>query len=42
MGKNADRKVHPASMTKIMTVVIALQKLPLPNQRITLIGDIFE
>lgn len=42
MNKNADQKIYPASMTKIMTVVVALQKLPLPDQRITLTSDIFE
>lgn len=42
MDKNADQKIYPASMTKIMTVIIALQKFPLPDKRITLAGDIFE
>lgn len=42
MEKDADQKIYPASMTKIMTVILALQKLPLPDQRITLTGDIFE
>lgn len=42
MDKNADQKIYPASMTKIMTVMVALQKLPLPDQRITLTSDIFE
>ena len=42
MDKNADQKIYPASMTKIMTVIVALQKLPLPDQRITLTNDIFE
>jgi D-alanyl-D-alanine carboxypeptidase (penicillin-binding protein 5/6) len=42
MDKNADQKIYPASMTKIMTVVIALQRFPLPDQRITLSSDIFE
>lgn len=42
MEKNADQKIYPAFMTKIMTVMIALQKLPLPDQRITLTGNIFE
>lgn len=42
MEKDADQKIYPASMTKIMTVMIALQKLPLPDQRVTLTNDIFE
>lgn len=42
MDKNADQKIYPASMTKIMTVIIALQKLPLPDQRVTLTSDIFD
>lgn len=42
MEKDADQKIYPASMTKIMTVMIALQKLPLPDQRVTLTSDIFE
>lgn len=42
MEKDADQKIYPTSMTKIMTVVVALQKLPLPDQRITLTSDIFE
>lgn len=41
MDKNADQKIYPASMTKIMTVIIALQKLPFPDERITLTSDIF-
>lgn len=42
MEKYAEQKIYPASMTKIMTVMIALQKLPLPDQRVTLTDDIFE
>lgn len=42
MDKNAEQKIYPASMTKMMTVIVALKKLPFPAQRITLTDDIFE
>ncbi|OCN00751.1 hypothetical protein A7X67_08220 [Clostridium sp. W14A] len=42
MVQNADQKIYPASMTKIMKVIVALQKLPLPDPRITLTSGILE
>ena len=39
MEKDANQKIYLASITKIMAVTIALQKLPLPNQRITLTSE---
>ncbi len=39
--KNADKKVYPASLTKIMTAVIALEELDDLSQIITLPADIF-
>ncbi|QNO17832.1 D-alanyl-D-alanine carboxypeptidase [Caproicibacterium amylolyticum] len=42
MEKYANQKIYLASITKIMAVTIALQKLPLPNQRITLTSDVFD
>lgn len=42
MDKNSKQKIYPASMTKIMTVTVALKKLPFLNQKITLSKDIFD
>lgn len=37
-----EERIYPASMTKMMTVVVALEKLKNPNQRIRLDAEIFE
>lgn len=40
--KNKDEKVFPASLTKIMTTIVALEKLPNLNEKIKLTNKIFE
>lgn len=41
VNKQADRPLFPASMTKIMTAVVALEKLPNLNTPVTLPEDIY-
>lgn len=38
---NADERIYPASMTKIMTVIVALENLDSLDQEITLDSDVF-
>ncbi|MCH3973346.1 MAG: serine hydrolase [Oscillospiraceae bacterium] len=40
MDKNSTQRIYPASMTKIMTVLVALQKMPFLNHRIEMTSDI--
>lgn len=40
-GINQDERIYPASMTKLMTAVIALEKLPNLEETITLTDDVF-
>lgn len=41
-GKNADERVYPASLTKIMTALIAAEQLPDLDEPVTLNPDIFQ
>lgn len=41
MEKNADQRIYPASMTKIMTVMLALENIPLPDRPVHLDKSIF-
>lgn len=41
MEKNADQRIYPASMTKIMTVLLALENSPLPDWPVHLDKSIF-
>ena len=37
--KNADAQIYPASMTKMMTAILAIEKLPDLNQTVTITSD---
>lgn len=41
MKKNINQKVYPASMTKMMTVLVALESLSDPQKKVTLPASIF-
>ena len=38
-GKNADTKIYPASMTKVMTLLVACENGKNPNELLTLTGE---
>ena len=42
MEKNADEKVYPASMTKIMTAIVAIENLPNTNVKVELSPSVFQ
>lgn len=42
MDKNGEEKIYPASMTKIMTSLIALEHLPDVNQKVTITADMLD
>ena len=41
-GKNADTKIYPASMTKVMTLLVACENGKNPNELLTLTGEMME
>lgn len=42
MGKNIEKKIYPASLTKIMTAIIAIENLPNLSEKIKLPADMLE
>lgn len=42
MQKNSEEKVYPASLTKMMTVIVAIENLPDLNEKIILTGSMFD
>lgn len=42
MEKNSEKRIYPASLTKIMTAVVAIENLPDLKKKILLNGGIFE
>ena len=42
INKNADQKIYPASMTKIMTAILAIEKSPNLQEKVTLPKPIFD
>ena len=42
MQKNSDEKVYPASLTKMMTVIVAIENLPDLNEKIRFARSIFD
>jgi len=41
MEKNSEEKIYPASLTKIMTAIVAIENLPDLNEEITLTNSVF-
>lgn len=41
MQKNSEQKIYPASLTKMMTAIVAIQKLPNLNEKIKLTDSTF-
>lgn len=41
-GKNSDTEVHPASMTKVMTLLVACENLKDPNAFLTVTQDVLD
>jgi len=42
MEKNSDEKIYPASLTKMMTAIVAIENLPDLNEKIELTWSMFE
>jgi len=42
MQKNSEEKIFPASLTKMMTTIVAIENLPNLNEKIELTGPMFE
>ncbi|ERI91377.1 serine-type D-Ala-D-Ala carboxypeptidase [Clostridiales bacterium oral taxon 876 str. F0540] len=42
MQKNSDKKIYPASLTKMMTAIVAIENLPDPNEEINLTEATFQ
>jgi D-alanyl-D-alanine carboxypeptidase (penicillin-binding protein 5/6) len=42
MQKNSDEKIYPASLTKIMTAIVAIENLPDLKDEITLTNSVFQ
>lgn len=42
MGKNYEKRIHPASMTKVMTAIIGLEKAGNLNDRVSISQDIID
>jgi len=41
MQKNSEEKIYPASLTKMMTAIVAIENLPDPNEKIKFTMDMF-